>query len=187
MQSKRYAHWKTFDSESSRNEQEKYDNKMTEFLNGKEEYVKSLQDLTFKGKCYVDRISYSKSQDRFSKIITDNLSPLSEKQSAEQYPEWSIRCRENVKNSNDGFFQDTQGSKYDFLVSDIWLTEEEIDLLNDLREGDPFNFTGTAKYLTDNELLTIAKPSEYGLNIDFHNRVWRDADNKETEKTIFFD
>jgi len=187
MQSKYYAHWKTFDDEASRNEKEKYNNKKTELYNAKEEYIKSLQGLTFKGKCYVDRISYDKSQDRFSKIITDNLSPLSEKQEAEQYPKWNISCRQRVKNSNDGFFQDTQGSKYDFFVSDIWLTEKEIDLLNNLREGDPFNFTGTAESLIDNELLTIADPNEYGLDIKFRNQVWRDADNKETEKTIFFD
>ena len=187
MQSKHYAHWKTFDAEASRNEEEKYDKKFNELANAKEEYVKSLQNLTFKGKCYSDIVSFTKSQGTISKIFTDNLSPLSEKQEAEQYPQWFIKCRESPKNPNDGFFQDTQGSSYSFRVSKIWLTEKEIDLLNNLREGDPFNFTATAYDLYDNELLTITKPNEYGLDIDFKNEIWEDGGNKETEKTIFFD
>ena len=187
MQKKRFFHQREYDTEASKNQKEEWRNRRLELDKATQEYIESLQGLTFKGKCFESLVSYDKVQGAFSEIINESLSPLSQKQDKEQYPQWTVHCRERPENSNDGFFEDTQGSKYYFRVSEVWLTEKEIDLLNNLRDGDSFNFTGTAGRLSDTELLTVEKPSEYGLNINFGNYVWRDADNKETEKTIFFD
>jgi hypothetical protein len=121
--------------------------------------------------------SYTESPNTLDEVFQDDS--LSRKQYLEQYPEWLITCTERKNGS---------GSSYKFFLSEAWLTEKEIDLFGDIREGDSFNFTGTASDMwEDTKIFGMHTPYEYGLLIWFTNEVWIDGDNKETEKTIFFD
>ena len=167
----------TFDAEFSKNESEEFYNIQSELDAAKNEYFESLRGLTFTGKCFLKMASYTKSPNTLDEVFQDDS--LSRKQYLEQYPEWLITCTERKNGS---------GSSYKFFLSEAWLTEKEIDLFGDIREGDSFNFTGTASDMwEDTKIFGMHTPYEYGLLIWFTNQVWIDGDNKETEKTIFFD
>lgn len=188
-----YELWEDYkDNENpSRKEKEAYGKEKSAAEKVKKEFLSSMETIeTFTGRCYLENASYSQAADQFDMIISA-MSDLSEAQYKENYPNWSISCRERKEKEDEGLFDaDTRGSDYSFNVSEKWLTEDEIELLDNIKKGDVLYFTASnPTSITDTSLIRIQTPRNIGLNLKFTNETWdayAEPIAKSEKKTIYF-
>ena len=192
----------------SRKQQQNYDIELANIENLREEYVDSLVGTKQSGKCFFDSVKKSEwvdIEDRtlgalvsgieiFEKTFTllqgyteDLLQGYTEEQMVENANQWRVTCREFKQPSNEtGFFaQDKRGSAYSFEINDTFLTEEERELLDNIKPGERLSFTGVVYVSTMK--IPWGLPTS-GLNLAFINQPWDigKLETKNTEKTIFF-
>jgi hypothetical protein len=169
----------------SRLEQENFDNEMSNLEKLVDDYVKSLVGTEQSGKCLFERLEVNNSV-KFIDLSFGTMNSLTEEQLEANSKYWDITCREFEQPSDERgiFATDRRGSKYSFEINEIFLTEQEKNLLNNIRPGEQFSFRG-AVYLSSRKLPWGLPTS--GLDIHFKNNIWDyGAELKNTEKTIFF-
>ena len=172
--------------EMSRLEQENFDNEMSNLEKLIDDYVKSLVATEQSGKCLFDGLEVNNSV-KFIDRSFEVMNGLNEEQSEENSKYWKVTCREFEQPSDERgiFATDRRGSKYTFEINEIFLSEKEIDLLNNIKPGEQFSFRGTVYVST--KMMPWGLPTS-GLNLLFKNQLW-DLDkpeSKNTDKTIFF-
>ena len=185
----------------SRKEQENYDIELANIENLRKEYVDSLVGTKQSGKCLFDSVKKSEwvdVEDRTSGALVRSievfekeftlLQGYSEEQMVENANHWRVTCREFKQPSDERglFAQDKRGSAYSFKINDTFLTEEERELLDNIKPGERLSFTGVV-YVSSMRMPWGLPTS--GLNLAFINQPWDigKLETKNTEKTIFFD
>jgi hypothetical protein len=184
----------------SRKQQENYDIELANVENLREEYVDSLVGTKQSGKCLLDSVKKSEwvdIEDRTSGKLVRSIEVFekeftlfqgyTEEQMVQNANNWRVTCREFKQPSDEtGFFaQDKRGSKYSFEINDTFLTEEERELLDNIKKGERLSFTGVV--YVSSMMMPWGLPTS-GLNLFFKNQPWDigKLETKNTEKTIFF-
>ena len=170
----------------SRKQQENYDIELANVENLREEYVDSLVGTKQSGKCLFDSVTVNDSPD-FVDRMSGNINNFTEEQLEDNANHWRVTCREFKQPIDEtGFFaQDKRGSAYSFEINDTFLTEEERELLDNIKKGERLSFTGVVYVST--MMMPWGLPTS-GLNLFFKNQPWDigKLETKNTEKTIFF-
>lgn len=198
----------------SRKQQENYDIELANIIKLREEYVGSLVGTKHSGKCLLDSVKKSKwvdIKDRTSGKLVRSIEifekefaewkGFTKKQIVENANHWRVTCREFKQPSDElGLFaRDKRGSKYTFTIHDNFLTEEERELLDNIKPGERLSYTGNIYVSTIRMPLATSVTSvitgismsdipSTGLNLSFNNQPWSigKLKTKNTEKTIFF-
>ena len=198
----------------SRKQQENYDIELANIIKLREEYVGSLVGTKHSGKCLLDSVKKSEwvdIEDRTSGSLVRSievfekeftlLQGYTEEQIVENANHWRVKCREFKQPSDElGLFaRDKRGSRYTFTIHDNFLTEEERELLDNIKPGERLSYTGNIYVSTIRMPLSTSVISvvtgvsmsgtqSTGLNLEFINQPWGigKLKTKNTEKTIFF-
>lgn len=172
----------------SRKEQENYDIELANIENLRKEYVDSLVGTKQSGKCLFDSVTVNDSPDFLDRIMSGNINDFTEEHLEDNASHWRVTCREFKQPSDERglFAQDKRGSSYSFKINDTFLTEEERELLDNIKPGERLSFTGVV-YVSSMRMPWGLPTS--GLNLTFINQPWDigKLETKNTEKTIFFD
>ena len=122
--------------------------------------ARSIKNTEFTEACKVIRISYEEYgsfKSIFSVFSNLNLTP---EQNEEMFPYWEIKCSE--KNNEKGSF------RYSLKIHDMFMSEDEIILLESLSKNDKLNFKGDI-------LASSAKTNKYNfyLALKFENMPYQ--------------